>query len=404
MILLLILSLWIGQQSGTASVSGQIRDIHGMPRSNVRVSMMALDESDKDNTGHVTLTRLRESGDGGRFELENVPPGRYLIMAGLPEDPTYYPGVKKREEARVITITNAQGIANLDFSLARPIVVNIRGQVDIPFTLPLQVTIARQGESEAVLANVMADGTFEFHDVLPLTYDLRLASSVAPGVRVDASEGNVEDILLVDVPFTGRVVMDDGSPLSELESKPNTRIKVLSAAKSGLSQLMTVLSKDGRFTFSNARPGEYIIAVSQLPFGYYIKSATFGDVDLTKGPLVLENVAPADTRQLKRMDYLKDIRIVLTKSAPPGVSGVRVAGRVAGFTTFLESVNIISEPASAPMRRIDDMKVREDASFEILHVPAGRYTLTANGRFQSEPITIDVEKSDVTGILIRPSL
>src|SRR5436190_20310889 len=114
MTLLFLLSLLIGQ---VPSISGQIRDIHGVPRPNVRIAIMALDENDKDNTGHVTLTRLRETGNEGRYQLDNVPPGRYLLVAGLAEDPTYYPGVKRKDEAHIVTVVSGQAISNLDFAL-----------------------------------------------------------------------------------------------------------------------------------------------------------------------------------------------------------------------------------------------------------------------------------------------
>jgi hypothetical protein len=75
-------------------------------------------------------------------------------------------------------------------------------------------------------------------------------------------------------------------------------------------------------------PGTYSqpIAVN-TPMGYYLKSVTSGNVDLTKNPLVVSS-APVTI----------PLEIVLTKTPPPGAPPVAtVSGRLTGQTFPLNS-------------------------------------------------------------------
>jgi hypothetical protein len=237
-------------------------------------------------------------------------------MVGFAQAPSYYPGVKTPSEAQSVTIAAGQEINSLDFKLPRPTNVRIRGRLDVPFAA-LQVTLSRVDGSESSPVAVAPDGTFELANLLPMDYVLRVAGSIAPGVRVDTSDGDVEDIVLVSARFLGQVVVDDGSPLPVVAPGSDaTGIQVRIARRDGgIGVTFAVRQSVGAFEFPATMPGEYDVSVLQLPAGYYVKSMTFGDVDLTKGPLTLENVARG-TKKLSRQDFMAEVMIVLTKALP----------------------------------------------------------------------------------------
>src|SRR4030095_14948098 len=74
-------------------VTGQLLSREGQPVAGVRISAMAVPESNIPPSAGSTLMILTVTDNAGRYRLDNVPPGRYYIIAGLVESPTYYPGV-----------------------------------------------------------------------------------------------------------------------------------------------------------------------------------------------------------------------------------------------------------------------------------------------------------------------
>jgi hypothetical protein len=75
------------------------------------------------------LVSFGQTDDSGRYRLENIPPGRYTIAAGLVDFPTFYPGVTSLTQARIITVTSGSTIAGVDFSLKRSTGIRVSGHV-----------------------------------------------------------------------------------------------------------------------------------------------------------------------------------------------------------------------------------------------------------------------------------
>lgn len=91
-------------------VSGRVVDAEGKAVSGIEVGLVSADVEE-------VYSPFREHGtdytnDEGRFEIERMPPGRYLLGVNLENSPnaehpyprTYYPGVAGRAEASVIEI------------------------------------------------------------------------------------------------------------------------------------------------------------------------------------------------------------------------------------------------------------------------------------------------------------
>ena len=75
------------------SVTGQLLQKEGLTIAAVRISAMAVPEANVAVSATSTLVSLTVTDNAGRYRLDNVPPGRYYIIAGLLDSPTYYPGV-----------------------------------------------------------------------------------------------------------------------------------------------------------------------------------------------------------------------------------------------------------------------------------------------------------------------
>jgi len=84
-------------QGGT--VTGILRTSSGTPAAGVRVSALARPEATKDLSTSAALASLAETDASGRYRLENIPPGRYYIVAGNIDVPTFYPGSLRRTKA-----------------------------------------------------------------------------------------------------------------------------------------------------------------------------------------------------------------------------------------------------------------------------------------------------------------
>src|SRR5262245_27971251 len=86
------------------SVAGTLR-VHGLPATGVRVAVMAPPGPGRgDPRGAGTLVVQGQSDDSGKYRLDGVPPGRYYVVAGGLDAPTYYPGVLQFAAAKVIDV------------------------------------------------------------------------------------------------------------------------------------------------------------------------------------------------------------------------------------------------------------------------------------------------------------
>src|SRR6185295_5916924 len=78
----------------TGSVAGTLRLPNGRPAAGIRVGLMAPPGPGRGvPRGAGTLEIQGQADAAGKYQLGDVPPGRYYVVAGRLEAPTYYPGV-----------------------------------------------------------------------------------------------------------------------------------------------------------------------------------------------------------------------------------------------------------------------------------------------------------------------
>src|SRR5213594_746337 len=89
----------------TGVVTGRIRKSDGSPAAGMRVSAMLAPEAGRSDAADAgALFSQTQTDELGRYRLENVPPGRYYIMAGRVDAPTFYPGKEDILAATAISV------------------------------------------------------------------------------------------------------------------------------------------------------------------------------------------------------------------------------------------------------------------------------------------------------------
>jgi hypothetical protein len=99
------------------AVAGTLRGNVGQPAARVRVGIMSMPEAGRGLRGAGTLVSQVETDDAGRFRLEQVPPGRYYIVAGRLDVPTFYPGVREIGSAKTIEVRANATVRDIDFEV-----------------------------------------------------------------------------------------------------------------------------------------------------------------------------------------------------------------------------------------------------------------------------------------------
>jgi hypothetical protein len=130
-----------GPQAGRGAagvvVAGQIQTAAGVPATAVRVSAIPAPPPGvrpEDGIQYYIApapVRVALTDEQGRYRLTNMPPGRYLIAAGLIGLATYYPGVTDALLGGVVTVT-ADMPVDASFKLVTPIGGRVSGRVTPP--------------------------------------------------------------------------------------------------------------------------------------------------------------------------------------------------------------------------------------------------------------------------------
>jgi len=136
--LLLSISLMPGVAlAEVGAVTGTLRGPDGSPAAQVRVGVMAMPQAGRGRpAGAGTLVSQVATDVNGRFQLEDVPPGRYYIVAGRLETPTFYPGVRDMGSAKLIQVVAKATVRDIDFVMSGTSVVPTAASVVSATPLP----------------------------------------------------------------------------------------------------------------------------------------------------------------------------------------------------------------------------------------------------------------------------
>jgi hypothetical protein len=229
----------------------------------------------------------------------------------------------------------------------------------------------------------------------------RIALEDFYGAKIDASDRIVTVVagetrtanLALNIPYVpavrpavlaGRLTFDDGSPL-EVGTLEQFQLVLTSGTARFVTQPFT--NTQGIFTFHRALPGDYTVTTAPLWLGYYLKSITYGNIDLTQAPLSLKSGANDS-----------QIQVVLTTTPPPGTPpGVKVSGRIADWKGR-GPLALAVMPTPSEFYRVAHVDPGNDGSFEINGVPPGRYSIGTS--ILENSVIFDVGRNEVPNLAL----
>jgi hypothetical protein len=239
-------------QSQSGIATGIIRGLSGEPAAGVRVGARALTDSTV-GIGEGALVSLTQTDVSGRYRLENIPPGRYYIQAGLVDFPTYYPGVAAMNDARSIQITPGALIERLDFTLARSTGARISGRIPLSAGRPVLVALVGRSPTFRSTSQIKPDGTFEFLRVPPGNYTLSASpANGLPSLNLVVDDKDID----VGMPAGPGVKVSGTIGLGPRSPRPPNQ-KVVLIVPSSWGQWEAPLDAEGKFELPNVPPGTY---------------------------------------------------------------------------------------------------------------------------------------------------
>jgi hypothetical protein len=349
----------------------------------VRVAAMDAPADGTARSEAPALIALTQTGADGSYRLTDVPPGRYFIMAGVVETPTYYPGTRALSSAKPLELAAGKTVSGIDFRIeAVSTGLTVSGRVrrdgpaltNSPFE---QITMSAGGQT--LTAPIRPDGAFEFLRLRPDNYTLSINTPGFQPRTITVTDRDITDLGLV-IPWTtairGRVTLDGVGP------QP-----VFMLSFSGPSLGNT--SVQARQTFQVTLPeGTFGVAAGGLPSGYYLKSIQAGGVNLLEDALKLSSTTPAP-------------EVVVTLGVASPTPWVKVSGRIAGWrpSTAGQSMAISLSGTQGPQTEVPSAVVGADGSFEFPQVLPGAYrAVISTPPGSTSEFNIVVPNRDLTGI------
>jgi len=330
----------LGQASPSpqpAAIAGQIHTRDGAPVVAIRVSVIVAappDARPEDGIQYyldpppvaTTLTNAQ-----GRFRLPAIPPGRYVIVAGIQGRATYFPSATEAIRATVVTVGGGAATDNLEIILAQAIGGRVRGTISPPPPSAKSEIAVLSGQqfTELVEMPVAADGSFDFGHVPSGRYLLNFFPTPPGGRSVSfvVATGDIPPIQYTRPPthaVTGRLVVEKG-PLPS----------AILLFRTDDNYVTATINPDGTFT-TRLQVGQHVADLGGMPVGYDLRSVRIGNTDAAKGIVV------------KDVDVSNVVITVKVPAQLPSLKG-RVTGGPAKATVQLTGpiVGSVSAPVSA---------------------------------------------------------
>ncbi len=270
------------------TVTGRLLSVNGTPAAGVRIAAVPVDSEEQ--AGGPVLLGISQTEADGRYRLENIPPGRYYIFAGLIDFPSYYPDATSLERATAVVVDSGSTLSGVDFTMARPAGLTVSGRIEIPDTMRLSgamVSLTSQGTRGIAGTSMQfragSDGAFEFLRVPPGEYRLTSSLLGSMPLNLKVSDSDLADLALpvVDcnagVRVSGRLV---GAPPSPI------RMITLAGSKAGCAA-STTIEADGSFSFDHVPEGDYRLQLTPVPLGWTATSLMVGTTDIAGAVVTL---------------------------------------------------------------------------------------------------------------------
>ncbi len=338
LLLPILLARILTPAADTGVITGVVRMPDGTPAVRVRVAAMPVSADGIDSGDATMLVALSETDDSGSYRLEEVPAGRYHVVAGRIDSLTFYPGVAEIARATAVTIKAGDEVSGIDFTVSKESTQKENSLVRNDKLQILQSLFRVQATPIQVAGRITLD---------PASQGAPFPDRITLNVRVTTS----------DVRVTGQ---------------PNIRIGGSTVT------LRVPVAPDGKFTLP-LQAGDASISGVGLPTGYALKSMTSGSTDLLINAF---NVQPG----------MPEIVIVVNADLRPRF---RVDGRIMSATPgrsfFAEPIELTSD--SGGVIRI---LIEQEGHFAFTNLLPGNYVLrftSSNGKTEQKVTVVDHDVS-----------
>ena len=378
-------------------ISGRITAVDGTPAGGVRVSAVETASLPAGRTVPDEQASIVETGSDGRYRIEDLRPGRYYIVAGRIDSPTYYPGASRQVEAIALTVAAGSTIPDINFRITTDSSgMKVSGRVTsdprLSRTVVQAVVLNNPLTNEQIGTPIADDGSFEFRRVPPGSYDLGVTPGLAywfawvtvPITVTDKDIAGIEFKVPVPVPVAGRIVIDDEAPPFSLTLSVQNQFTSMRATAN--------FREDGSFVLILPE-GEYRAVAQGFPSAYRLESITYGETDLLRAPM---KIAFGDSNSMTIRFGVPD---------PPPWKTIR--GRVSGWEHIIPlyqshngviaspQVNLSSDP---PLQGAQlTTSIGFGGSFEFSKVLPGKYTVSLPEMPESA-VAIVVRDSDIADL------
>jgi hypothetical protein len=382
--------------------------MNGAPVAGIRVAALEAPTAGEQITSVSIMASLTQTDSSGRYRLEGIPPGRYYVVAGAVDFPTFFPGVPSPARATALTISRGATIDSVDIDLtsAGPFRVSGRVSGDRDSTYYLSLS-----GPEELTSEITPGGEFLFARVRPGAYTLRIIAGTGTrdlrGLAVDAllrlvsERGFVVSSLpiIVDdkdltgldiksstVRVTGRVDVEDDGPLASLDL---VLTGVSSATNSGnISQDVRLnLEANGEFT-ATLPEGEYRVALKTAPDIYRVVSFKAGTADLLQESLRVSKTAPP----------ILAVKFAVAQRP----LWVKLSGRVTGLEFLPPDAMPRVILSGGVVRSNYEASVATDGSFAFPRVLRGTYAVTTTpGTEYVRSQTVVLESDSIDPLLVE---
>ena len=366
---------------GTGTVTGRLLNDDGSPAAGIRVSAMPSDNANEIMSTPILMSQAETGGDGV-YRLADVPAGRYYIIAGFVDSPTYYPRGTARTGATPVVVSANVTVTNIDFRIEKPSTgFNVSGKViqELPPQTIRQVVLTGGDYGTSIQVDTMLDGSFELPRVRPGNYTVSVHGGQftlpRPFTVTDKDITGLELRIPWTVDAVGRVTLDATGPIPRLQ-----------LAFSGQGRYVTTTTGSNQAFRVTVPEGFFGIIISNLPSGFYVKSITSGQTDLLSQPLRVnrESVVP---------EILVALGVVTPGLATPG-PWVKVSGHISGTRPSPTSRIQLNGPSGAL-----HASIAADGSFEFPRVLPGAHTASVEPQsIWPQTFTLTVPHRDLTDL------
>lgn len=180
-----------------------------------RVSVDVIRADDRQSDG-LTARRSGSSDESGRFSVDAVLPGRYVVAINAsgpklmsPYATAYFPGVAQKSASALIDMGDGERKSGFTFVVSPLVETTVSGMVQFDDGRPVEgatVRAAPVNHRGNVLAAVRTDnnGAFQLRVLAGVAYTIRVATRTASGVRqaeaVVFVDGQTDDLRMSILP------------------------------------------------------------------------------------------------------------------------------------------------------------------------------------------------------------